>query len=753
MRTVSRLAVCGLAALSLCSGQGVISTVAGNGTVGFFGDGGLATSAGLSLAYGMAVDRAGNIFITDVNANRIRKVNTAGVISTFAGNGTMGFSGDGGLATSAALFLPYGVAVDGAGNVYIQDSGNSRVRKVDTTGNISTVAHNISVDALAVDSSGNVYFATNASSVLKVNTAGIVSTVAGGAFGFSGDGGPATKAALNFPLGLAVDRAGNIYISDAGNNRVRKVNTAGTISTVAGTGTAGFSGDGGPAISARLGFSLANDQQGLAVDSAGNLYIADVQNNRIRIVNPAGTITTFAGNGTPFAGAGVGDGNPATSASVLTPRGVTVDSAGNLFIADTGHARIRKVLPGSGGGAGNPTISANGVVNGADFLPGVSPNSWATIQGANLAATTDDWSKFIVNGQFPTTFDGVSVSIGGKAAYLYYITPTQLNILVPDVGLGPMQVTVANDSGTSAPITVTSSQYSPAFFLWPNSQAVATYQNYSLAVKNGTFASLPTVPAKPGDVLILWGTGFGPTNPVPPSGTAVPVDKTYSVAVLPTVTINNVPATVYGAALASGFAGLYQVAIQVPPTLADGDWPIVANVAGVPSPAGTVLTVHSPTSVTYHIGFAGGAPNPTSGSFTYDTSAGVFTSFDVIWNGINFNFLPSANNPVSQNGCPLVNAAQLFAILTVGGKCNGSALSNTWAVYPPNPPGNVFSSNLDFHLFTPNAAGYVIGGIDPDPSFIATPTSGTFTLTPVGLPVAGGAAGELGPAKELRLVR
>jgi uncharacterized protein (TIGR03437 family) len=328
------------------------------------------------------------------------------------------------------------------------------------------------------------------------------------------------------------------------------------------------------------------------VDSAGNLYIADVQNNRIRMVNPAGTITTFAGNGTPFAGLGVGDGNPATSASVLTPRGVTVDGGGNLFIADTGHARIRKVAAGSVGGGGNPTISATGVVNGADFLPGISPNSWATIQGANLAATTDDWSKSIVKGQFPTKLDGVSVVIGGKAAYMYYVTPTQLNILVPDVGVGPMQVTVTNAAGTSAAFTVTSSQYSPAFFLWPSNQAVATQQNYSLAAKSGTFASLPTVPAKPGDVLILWGTGFGPTNPVPPSGSAVPGDQTYSAAVLPTVTINNVSATVYGAALASGSAGLYQVAIQVPPTLADGDWPIVATIGGVQSPGGVMLSVH-----------------------------------------------------------------------------------------------------------------------------------------------------------------
>lgn len=244
-------------------------------------------------------------------------------------------------------------------------------------------------------------------------------------------------------------------------------------------------------------------------------------------------------------------------------------------------------------GGGPPTISNNGVVNGASFQSGITPNGWATIQGSNLAPKTDDWTKSIVNGQFPTALDTVSVSLGGEAAYMYFITPNQLNFLVPpDLPLGPVQVTVTANGQTSATASVTSSQFAPAFFLWPGSQAVATRQDYSLAVKPDTFTGVTTVAAKPGDILILWGTGFGPTNPPAPSGSAVPGDKTYSTTNTPSVAIDNLQATVYGAALASGFAGLYQVAIQVPLSLLDGDWPIQATIGGVQSPTGVVLSVH-----------------------------------------------------------------------------------------------------------------------------------------------------------------
>src|SRR5271165_1093311 len=241
---------------------------------------------------------------------------------------------------------------------------------------------------------------------------------------------------------------------------------------------------------------------------------------------------------------------------------------------------------------GPPSISTNGVENGASFQPGIVPNSWVTILGSSLASKTDDWTKFIVNGQFPISVDGVSVMIGGKAAFINFISPGQINLLAPDVAFGPLPVTVTTSGGTSATFTVTSNQYGPAFFAWPNMQPVATRQDFSWAVKNGTFSGTTTVPAKPGDVIILWGNGFGPTNPIAPVGAPVPGDKTYSTTTLPAVTINNVQATVYGAALAPGFAGLYQIAIQVPASIPDGDWPIQASIGGVQSPTGTVLSVH-----------------------------------------------------------------------------------------------------------------------------------------------------------------
>jgi uncharacterized protein (TIGR03437 family) len=269
-----------------------------------------------------------------------------------------------------------------------------------------------------------------------------------------------------------------------------------------------------------------------------------------------------------------------------------VDSTGNVLIADTAHNSIRKVTGAATTGGSAPAISANGVVNGASFQPGVVANSWVTIQGAGLAPKTDDWSSSIVNGALPASLDGVSVSMGGKPAYIYYISPGQLNVLAPDLPPGPVTITVTTPSGTSAAFASTVSAYSPAFFSWPGNQVVATRTDYSYAVKAGTFAGATTVAAKPGDVIVLWATGFGPTVPASPTGVAVPSDRAYSTASLPSITIDNVPATVYGAALAPGSVGLYQIAIQVPTSLADGDWPIQALIGGVLSPAGTILSVH-----------------------------------------------------------------------------------------------------------------------------------------------------------------
>jgi trimeric autotransporter adhesin len=329
--------------------DGTLSFVAGSSTSnGFSGDGGPAVLAQLNNPYGLAVDTVGNLYIADAGSDRIRKVTPAGMISTVAGNGTQGFSGDGGPATSAQLFNPFGIAVDTAGNLYFADMNNNRIRKVTTEGIISTVAGNGTYGfdgdggpatsaelgfpfGVAVDTAGNLYVADKGNNCIRaVTPAGVIGTVAGnGNQGFSGDGGLATSAQLNEPYSVAVDTTGNLYIADYYNQRIREVTPAGMIRTVAGNGS---NGDGGPATSAWLYYP-----SGVAVDAAGNLYIA---NGSIRKVTPDGMIGTVAGGGTN----GLGDGGPATSAQ-LSANSVAVDTAGNLYIADNGNYRIHKVTP------------------------------------------------------------------------------------------------------------------------------------------------------------------------------------------------------------------------------------------------------------------------------------------------------------------------------------------------------------------------------------------------------------------------
>lgn len=240
----------------------------------------------------------------------------------------------------------------------------------------------------------------------------------------------------------------------------------------------------------------------------------------------------------------------------------------------------------------SPTTPAiTGVVNGGSFQTGISPNSWITIQGTNLSTSTGTWDNSISNGALPTSLDDVHVSVDGQPAYIAYVSPGQINAIAPNAGTGSVSVTVTNSNGTSTAATAVSQAEQPAFFQWGN-YAVASRADYSLAVQNGTFANLTTVPAKPGDVIILWGTGFGPTTPAAPTGVEVPTTSTYYTANDVTVTVGGVPATVYGSALAPGYAGLYQIAIQIPPSLSNGDYPVVASIAGAQSSQATMITVH-----------------------------------------------------------------------------------------------------------------------------------------------------------------
>jgi len=336
------------------SSSGVITTVAGNGDINFGPDGIAATSLALSSPRGIAVDGAGNYFISDVGTNRVRKVAPDGVIETIAGQGTEGFGGDGGSATLAQLFVPAGLAVDVMGNLLIADSNNGRVRSVSPDGIITTVAGNGSVgfggdggpataaefslpSGVALDGAGNLFVAdTNNHQVRKITPAGIITIAAGdGTAGFFGDGEAAVFAQLFLPVALATDSGGNLFIVDSGNSRIRRVTPAGIITTFAGMGTPGFSGDGTEAVSAELKYP-----NGIAIDAAGNLFISDTGNNRIRRVTPAGIISTVAGDGT--AGAG-GDRGWAVSAQLDAPLGLAVDAAGNLLIADSNNGRVRKI--------------------------------------------------------------------------------------------------------------------------------------------------------------------------------------------------------------------------------------------------------------------------------------------------------------------------------------------------------------------------------------------------------------------------
>ncbi len=330
----------------------LISTIAGTGTAAFGGDSGPATLATLNNPFGIAVDNSGAVYFADRHNNRVRKISPSGNISTIAGDGTAGYNGDGIAGRVAGLNDPNGVAADDSGNVYIADRLNNRVRKINAAGIITTIAgngtfgfsgDNVAATAtelsnprgVAVDKHGNVYIADQGNNrIRKVDPAGIITTIAGtGTAGYNGDGIGATTAELFNPYGVAVDTSGNIFVADVDNQRIRKIDVAGSIATIAGTGSSGFSGDGGPAGAARLSEPIA-----VAADNFGNIFIADDYNGRIREINASGAINTIAGTGTNGYN---GDGIFATAAQLNNPTGVAVSSNSAVYIADYNNNRIR----------------------------------------------------------------------------------------------------------------------------------------------------------------------------------------------------------------------------------------------------------------------------------------------------------------------------------------------------------------------------------------------------------------------------
>ena len=336
----------------------IITTVAGNGTFGYSGDGGLATDAELGDTYFCypAFDKAGNMYIAQNFNNTIRKVDKIGRITTIAGtNGVFGYTGDGGPAVNALLYHPTALAVDKDDNLIISDRNGGVLRKIDPSGIITTISGQFTntcgagdggplaqaqffvISAITIDREGNLYISDyGCNTVRKVNTSGIITTIAGGAgYGFSGDGGPATAAKLAYPVKVAVDNAGNVYIPDAQNHRIRKVTTSGIITTIAGNGIVGYSGDGGPALIASFYYPGA-----VVIDTDGNLYVSDY-NNVVRKIDPSGTITTFAGTGKYGY---TGDGGPALLADLAIPEGgISIDDKNNIYFAGEYTAVIRKI--------------------------------------------------------------------------------------------------------------------------------------------------------------------------------------------------------------------------------------------------------------------------------------------------------------------------------------------------------------------------------------------------------------------------
>jgi uncharacterized protein (TIGR03437 family) len=714
--------------------NGVITTVAGSGGPGFSGDNGPATNALLYLPEGVAVDSAGNLYIADTANNRIRKVSN-GVITTVAGNGTLGFSGDNGPATSAELNFPSGIAVDSAGNLYIPEPYNSRIRKV-SNGVITSVVGNslngdsgpassaqLSAEAVAVDSAGNVYIADSAS-IRKVSN-GVITTVAGnGTQGFSGDNGPAISAQLNLPYGIAVDSAGSIYIGDRNNHRVRKV-SGGVITTVAGNGTQGFSGDNGPATGAQLNYpeGVAVDSAGnvytvdtgngrirkvsggvittvagngtagfngddvpatsaqlvpaaVAVDSAGNLYVADNYNSRIREISN-GIITTVAGNGTPgFSG----DNGPATNAQLWSPQGIAVDSAGDLYIADTGNNRIRILTPSgsrctysvtpaslqaqaSGGtvtvsiqaaascpwavsvlpgwitvsGASSGPVSASvalavfpnnsgailtatvlvagvpvtvtqpaaataplpplkSVVNAASYVGGpVSAGEMVTIFGTGIGpataayATTDP-----ATGKLATTIGGVEVLFNGTPAPMIYASATQVSAVVPyemaSVANPSVWIDFAGQTSNAYQLSLATA--APGLFAQNSAGSGAgaiLNQDNSL---NG-----PSHPAAKGSIVQVYLTGEGQTNPQPVTGkittVTLPPPQVTPAPVQPiSVLIGGQPANYTYAGEAPGMvAGVMQLNVQIPANTPSGALSIQVSIGDNISQTGITVSV------------------------------------------------------------------------------------------------------------------------------------------------------------------
>ena len=559
------------------------------------GDGGKATGALLYFPQSFAWDASGNLYIADTGNNKIRKVTPDGKISTVAGTGAFQDSGDGGPAIAAGVNQPEAVIVDSSGNLLI--STFSQVRKVDSQGNISTVAGSaVAQDftgdggpataatlnfpiGMALDAAGNLYIADSNNHRIRKVSGGIISTVAGSGpvcgspcndGSFSGDGGLATSANLNYPFDVAFDGSGNMLIADTFNNRIRQVDDQGNISTLAGSSTTGgYAGDLGPATSALL--SLPS---GVRTDSAGNLYFTDAANFVVRVVDLFGVISTIAGNGRRgFSG----DGGPAISAELNAPEGIAVDASGNVWFADTNNHRIRQLTP-----SGPLVPSSKSVVNAASFLPGgLVPGGMATLFGSNLTSATG----INLAGSIPLATQLLNSSVkfdNQTSAPIFAVDNVngqqQINFQVPWelAGQNSAILQVVNNGALSPPIKVPVVAAQPgifAYYVGQNAFAVVLHANFQLADSGH--------PVTGGETVLIYCTNLGAVSPAIPDG-AAGTGKELTVA-QPAATIGGAAAPVSFSGLAPGFVGLYQVNVLVPTGLSSGNQPLALTIGGATS--------------------------------------------------------------------------------------------------------------------------------------------------------------------------
>lgn len=588
---VALSAVCLLLSAWPAQSQGIVTTFAGNGNMTFSGDGGPATAASLNLPRGLAINSAGGVYISDTGNSRVRLVSPAGIISTVAGNGSYGATGDGGQATNASFSDVTDIALDAAGNLYIADASNHRIRKVTPGGIVTTVAGTgvqgssgdggLAIDAtlnrpisVALDAAGNLYICDSSNhNVRRVSLAsGMIAPYAGnGTAAFSGDGGLATAASLNFPLGVATDKYGYLYIADSGNNSIRRVSPGGMIVTVAGTGNlAGFAGDGAAANGA-----LLNIPSDVAVDGSGNLFIADSGNNRVRKVDgPSGIIGTIAGGDNDgFSG----DAGPAVNSLLSFPWKLATDPAGAVYIADRVNNRIRKISAGTYVAtlAGAPVTSVSAASNALNAS--LAPSLIASAYGKGLADST-------VNAPLPlpATVANVGVIVKDAAgntreAQLYFISANQINYVVPDqTSVGTATVTMTKNGQTVGSGTIQVAAIAPGIFAANgNGQGAASAEAVKYPAQTWQFTG--TCPAVGSCVTVPFDVGTA----------ATPVYlELYGTGIRGTK--SSVTATIGGTAAAatwgvqSQYPGMDQVNLLVPTSLAGrGEVDVVLTVDGV----------------------------------------------------------------------------------------------------------------------------------------------------------------------------